>query len=175
MRKATALLLCVFAAVAASSKAKSDKVAIFVTGLDAAAPVAQALIEKLNASKPFEAVTAKDPSKVAVLISCMSPKQAGSVLACMYVAHYNGATFRTFLGAGLFFSTSADDVANNFLGSIAQDVAERYNDTDKDNLRQALESCLLLTDTKCNVPDPLQNEFNAKQLTLGQFLLKKNQ
>jgi hypothetical protein len=33
----------------------------------------------------------------------------------------------------------------------------------------------LMTDSKCNVPDPLQKEFGAKQLTLGQYLLKKNQ
>jgi hypothetical protein len=42
-----------------------------------------------------------------------------------------------------------------------------------DTLREALQSCLLTTDSKCNVPDPLQQEFNATQLTLGQFLLKK--
>jgi hypothetical protein len=47
MKKATASLLCLLFAASASSKAKSDKVAMFVSGLDAAAPVAQALIEKL--------------------------------------------------------------------------------------------------------------------------------
>ena len=176
MRKPTAsLLLGLFAlAVSASPQEKSDKVAVFVTGLDEAAPVTQALIKKLNESKPFEAVTKKDPSKVVVLISCMPRKQTDP-FACMYVSQYNGATFKTFLGGGLFFSTSAEAVASNFLGSIAQDIVERWDDTNTDNLRQALESCLLMTDSKCNVPDPLQKEFGAKQLTLGQYLLKKNQ
>jgi len=66
---------------------------------------------------------------------------------------------------------NADDMATRILGSIAQDVLERYNDTDKENLRQGLEACLLLTDSKCNVPNPLQKEFGATQLTLGQYLI----
>jgi hypothetical protein len=175
MRKPTALVLFAFLAFAASanSQDKSDKFAVFVTGLEDAAPVAQSLLKKLNDSKPFEAVTNKDPSKVAVLISCMSRKQT-EPFVCMYVSHYNGATFKTFLGAGLFIATSADAVASNFLASIVQDIVERFNSTDTDNLREALQSCLLMTDSKCNVPDPLQKEFDAKQLTLGQYLLKQH-
>ena len=109
-----------------------------------------------------------------MLISCMPRKQTDPFV-CMYVSHYNGATFKTFLGGGLFFSASAEEVSDNFLGSIAQDIVERFDNTSTDNLRQALESCLLMTDSKCNVPDPLQKEFGTKQLTLGQYLLKKNQ
>lgn len=177
MKSRRALMLCAFLAVTvfATSQEASSKFAVFVTGLNDAAPVAQSLIRKLNASKPFEAVTAKDPSKVAVLISCMSRSKPTDPFACMYVAQYNGATFKTFLGGGLFVATSADEEADDFLRSIAQDIVERYDTTSKDNLREALQSCLLMADSKCNVPDPLQKEFNAKQLTLGQFLLKENQ
>lgn len=164
-----------FLAVAASATAqKSDKFAVFVTGLDDAAPVSQSLIKKLNASQPFEAVAAKDPSKVAVLISCMPRSKPADPFGCMYVAQFNGPTFKTFLGGGLFFAMSADEIASNFLGSIAKDIVERFDSTSRDNLREALEACLLITDSKCNVPDPLQKEFDAKQLTLGQYLLKKN-
>jgi hypothetical protein len=129
-------------------------------------------MKQMNASKPFQAVGQKDPSKAVVLVSCMPRKQT-EPFGCMYVAQLNGATFKTFMGGGLFVGTNAEDVATNFLGSIAQDIVERYESTDKDNLRQALEACLLLTDTRCNVPDPLQKEFDAKQLTLGQYVLKK--
>jgi len=155
------------------AQGKSEKFPVFITGGDDAAPVVQLLIKKLKDSKPFEPVTKEDPSKVVVLISCMPRKQT-EPFVCMYVSHLNGATFKTFLGGGLFFSMSADDVADNFLGSVAQDIVERWNDTNQDNLRQALQSCLLLTDTKCNVPDSLQKEFGAKQLTLGQYLMKTN-
>jgi hypothetical protein len=176
MRKSTVLVLFAFLvlAVSASPQGKSDKFAVFVTGLDDAAPITQSLIKKLNASKPFEAVGKDETAKVVVLISCM-PHKPTDPFVCMYVSHYNGATSKTFLGGGMWAATSADAVSDNFLGSIAQDIVERFDDTSKDNLREALQACLLMTDSKCNVPDPLQKEFNAKQLTLGQYLLKKNQ
>lgn len=176
MRIEAARVLSAFLALAvsASPQDKSGKFALFVTGLDDAAPVAQSLIKKLNDSRPFEAATKKDPSKVVVLISCMPRKQADPFV-CMYVSQYNGATFKTFLGGGIFFSPSSDAVASNFLASITQDIVERFDNTNRDNLRQALESCLLMTDSKCNVPDPLLKEFGTKQLTLGQFLLKNHQ
>jgi hypothetical protein len=161
-------------AVPASPQDKSEKFAIFVTGLGDAAPVARSLIKELNESKPFEAVSKEDPAKVVVLISCISRKQ-NEQFACMYVSHYNGAAFKTFLGGGLYFGKSADVVADEFLVSITQDILERFDSTNKENLREALEACLLMTDSKCNVPDPLQKEFGTKQLTLGQWILKKNQ
>jgi hypothetical protein len=176
MRKSTVSVLFAFLAFSVSTRSqnKSDTVAVFVTGSDDAAPVAQFLIKKLNQSKPFEAVTKEDPSKVVVLVSCMDRKPPDPFV-CMYVSHYNGATFRSFLGAAVFVGASADAAANQVLGSLAQDIVERYNNPNKENLRQALQSCLLMTDSKCNVPDPLQEEVGAKQLTLGQYLLKTHQ
>jgi hypothetical protein len=167
-------LAVVFFALPANPQDKSDKFAVFVTGLNDAAPVAQSLIKKLNASKPFEVVGKDDTAKVVVLVSCYSRKQTDPFL-CMYVAHFNGPTFKTFLGGGMWVGTSVDAVSDNFLASIAQDIVERFDSTSKENLREALQACLLMTDSKCNVPDPLQKEFDAKQLTLGQYLLKKNQ
>jgi hypothetical protein len=160
--------------ILANGQQKYEKVAVFVSGLDSAAPVAESLIKLMSASKPFEAVGKDATSKVVVLVSCMARKQTDP-FACLYVAQYNGVVFKTFFGAGLYVSTTAEAVATNFLGSIAQDIVERFNDTDKENLKQALETCLLLTDTKCNVPDPLQKDLGAKQLTLGQYLFKKQQ
>jgi len=52
---------------------------------------------------------------------------------------------------------------------------ERFDETSTQNLSEGLEVCQLTTDSKCNVPDPLQREFNAKQLTLGPYRLKKHQ
>jgi hypothetical protein len=167
-------LAVVFFALPANPQDKSDKFAVFVTGLNDAAPVAQSLIKKLNASKPFEVVGKDDTAKVVVLVSWYSRKQTDPFL-CMYVAHFNGPTFKTFLGGGMWVGTSVDAVSDNFLASIAQDIVERFDSTSKENLREALQACLLMTDSKCNVPDPLQKEFDAKQLTPGQYLLKKNQ
>jgi hypothetical protein len=176
MRKSTVLTLfaILVLAVPARPQEQSNKFAIFVTGLDDAAPIAQSLIKKLTASKPFEVVGKNDTAEVVVLVTCYAHKQPDPFL-CMYIAHFNGPAFKTFLGGGMYASTSTDTVADNFLASIAQDIVERFDSTSKDNLREALQACLLMTDSKCNVPDPLQKEFDAKQLTLGQYLLKKRQ
>ena len=116
MRKSTVLVLFAFLvlAVSASPQDKSDKFAVYVTGLNDAAPVAQSLIKKLNASKPFEAVGKDETAKVVVLVTCYSRKQTDPFL-CMYVAHFNGPAFKTFLGGGMFAATSADAVSDNFL------------------------------------------------------------
>ena len=177
MRKSTVLVLFAFLVLAmpASSQEKSNKFAIFVTGLNDAAPVAKSLIKKLNASKPFEVVGKNNSAKVVVLVTCSSRSKQTDPFLCMYVAHFNGPAFNTFLGGGMWAATSADAVSDNFLVSIVQDIVERFDDTSKDNLREALQACLLMTDSKCNVPDPLQREFGATQLTLGQYLSKKKQ
>lgn len=154
------------------AQVKDEKFALYIVGSGDAKPVGDALIKMMNASKPFKVVTNDDVSKVVISVSCM-PRDQGSVFVCMYWTLFNGPTFKTLMGGGMFVAKTADDVATNFLASIAQDIVERFEDTSIENLRQGLQSCLLLTDTKCNVPDPLQKELNATQLTLGQWLLKK--
>src|ERR1035437_3766447 len=123
MRKPTASVLLAFLGLACKSQGTSDKFAVFVTGLDTAVPVAQSLIKKLNESKPFEAVTKEDPSKLVVLISCMDRKPTDPFV-CMYVSHYNGAAFKSLLGAAVFVAPSADAAADRVLGSLAQDIVE---------------------------------------------------
>src|SRR5580693_2362988 len=113
--------LAVLLAFAASAQEKPEKIAIFLTGLDEAVSVVHSLTDMMNASKPFEAVGQKDPSKVAILVSCMNRKAPEVPLVCMYVSQYNGAAFKTFLGGGLFVAQSANEIATTFLGSIAQD------------------------------------------------------
>jgi hypothetical protein len=153
MRKSATLLLFVFLALAipASSQEKSDKFAVFVTGLDDAAPVAQSLIKKMKVSMTFDPVTTEDSSKVVVLISCL-PRKRSEPFVCRYVSHYNGETSKIFLGDGLYFSAIPDEVANDFLVAITSDIVD---------------TCLLMTDSKC--PDPVQKELGTKQLIHGQY------
>jgi hypothetical protein len=145
---------------------------VYVVGMGPAEPVVKALKKKFSTSKPFALATKDDVSKVIVLVSCMDHDKDGSPYACMYVLSLNGAAFKTFMGGGMWVAMTPDLVADNFLTSIAQDIVERFDNTNKDNLRDSLKSCLFLTDTKCNVPKPLQQEFGEKQLTLGQFMMK---
>jgi len=118
-------------------------------------------------------VTKDDVSKVIITIDCMAREKQSMAFVCMHVLHFNGASLKTFMGGGLYVAATADDVANNFLASIAQDIVDRFDSINKDNLRSTLESCLMLTDTKCNVPGPLQKEFGQKQMTLGQYMISK--
>src|SRR4051794_1981072 len=121
MKKGIAIFALLALATTAGAQEKSDKFALYVVGLGDAKPVADALIKMMNASKPFTVVTKDDASKVVILVSCMSRSQ-GAPFACMYVSQYNGATFKTFMGGGLFLAKTADDEATNFLASIAQDI-----------------------------------------------------
>jgi hypothetical protein len=175
MKKAGALLVLflIFACPIVSS-GKSEKFAIFVTGGDDSRAVVQSLVQKLRNSKPFEPVAKDDVSKAVVLVDCTHRDKESLPIACMYVLHYNGATLKTFMGGGLYLSMSADDMADNLLAAIAADIVERFDSTAKDNVRQSLESCLFLTDSKCNVPEQLQTELGATQMSLGQYLIKRN-
>jgi len=47
--------------------------------LDSAAPVAQSLIKQMNATKPFEAVGQKDPSKVGKSIENAAARRTGAM------------------------------------------------------------------------------------------------
>lgn len=161
-----------FVAPAIPQQQHDDDFLIYVVAQGTGEPIAKALKKKLSVSRPFAVATKDDVSKVVVLISCMDHDKAGLPYACMYVLSLNGAAFKTFMGGGLYLAMTPDDMANNFLKSIAQDIVERFENTNKENLRDSLKSCLFLTDTKCNVPTPLQQEFGEKQLTLGQFMMK---
>lgn len=168
------LTLFVFAVASIAQEKKSDKVGVFVVSGDDSRPVAQSLIQKLRDSKPFEPVTKEEISKVNMLVECLHRDKPNQPFACMYVLHYNGATFQTILGGGLYVSMTPDEVADNFLGAMAADIVERYNETAKKNLKASLETCLFLTESKCNVPDPLQSEVGEKQISLSQYLLKQS-
>jgi hypothetical protein len=155
--------------------APGDKFAVFIVSNADSSVVTKALVRRMNDSKPFVVVSKDDLSKAVVLIECLHRVKAEQPFICMYVTHYNGAAFKTMVGAGEYISGTADDMANNLVGAIASDIAERWDDTNKRNLKESLEACLYLTDSKCNVPTPLQTELGEKQLTLGQYMFKKHQ
>jgi hypothetical protein len=174
MRKLLAVLIAFafpFVSPTIPQQQHGDDFLIYVVAQGAAEPIGKALKKKLSVSKPTVA-TKDDVSKAVVLVSCMDHDKAGLPYACMYVLSLNGSAFKTFMGGGLYLAMTPEDIANNFVHSIAQDIVERFENTNKENLRDSLKSCLFLTDTKCNVPTPLQQEFGEKQLTLGQFMMR---
>jgi hypothetical protein len=144
MRKLLAVLISfgfVFVAPVIPQE-QHDDFLIYVVAQGTAEPIAKALKKKLAISRPFAVATKDDVSKAVVLISCMDHGKDGLPYACMYVLSLNGSAFKTFMGGGLYLAMTPDDVANNFLKSIAQDIVERFENTNKENLRDALKSCL---------------------------------
>jgi len=67
---------------------------------------------------------------------CMTRDKLSDAYVCFYTSYYAGGVIRTPLGSGMYASKSADDVANNLLASMAQDVAERWNSTIRNNGEQ---------------------------------------
>jgi hypothetical protein len=103
--------------------------------------------------------------------NCM-PRKATEPYVCFYITHFAGGTGKTFLGGGIYSAENADDVASNFLASVAQDVVERWENIARANAIETLESCLFLTQSNCAVPEKLVPELKVKVLNLSQYLQK---
>lgn len=126
-----------------------------------------------NHPKQFTLVgnTAQD-SGLVIQADCVPRTKNTDTFACFYTTHYAGATSKTFMGGGIYAAATSDDVANNFLSSIAQDIVERWNNTIRANGIENLEACLFLTQSSCKVPDFLVTELKTKVINLSQYLQK---
>ena len=123
--------------------------------------------------KQFTLVTTQD-SNLSLLVQsdCVSQKMKTDAFACYYTAHYSGLTTKDFMGGGIYAAATSGEVADNFLMSLAQDIAERWNDTVRTNAVETLEACLALTQSSCKVPDSLEPELKTKFINLSQYLQK---
>jgi len=135
--------------------------------------VMTALRTKLASHPKAFTLTSNDDAGPALLITadCMA-RTGKESFACFYTSHYTGLAAKTFMGGGLYVGSTADDVADNLLASIAQDIAERWNSTSRRNNIESLEACLFLTQSSCKVPDQLETELKTKIINLSQYLQK---
>jgi hypothetical protein len=131
------------------------------------------LRSKLNSHpKQFSVVSNKDSDQgLIVTVDCL-PRETTEPFVCFYTSHYAGGTCKTFMGGGIYAAQRPDQVADNFLGSIAQDVAERWNEIVRSNAIESLESCLFLTQSSCKVPGILVPELKSSIINLSQYLQK---
>jgi hypothetical protein len=120
--------------------------------------------------KQFTLSTKDSDSGVVITADCLPRTQKTGAFACFYTSHYIGGTSKTFMGGGIYAATTSDEVADNFLASIAQDIAERWNNMIRANAIESLEACLFLTQSSCKVPDPLEPELKTKIINLSQYL-----
>ena len=91
---------------------------------------------------------------------------------CFYTLHYAGATTKNLMGGGVNTTKTADEMADGFLSSVAQDIVEGLNKAARANAVENLEACLFLTQSNCAVPDRLVPELKVKTLNLSQYLQK---
>ena len=105
-----------------------------------------------------------------IMADCLPQKQKTDAFACFYTTHYAGAASKTFMGGGIYAGITSDEVATEFLVSIAQDIAERWKDMNRANAIENLEACLFLTQSSCKVPEPLEPELKTKIINLSQYL-----
>lgn len=131
------------------------------------------LRSKINSHpKQFSVVSNKDPDQgLIVTVDCL-PKETREPFVCFYTSHYAGGTSKTFMGGGIYAAQTSDQVSDNFLASIAQDVAERWNEIVRSNAIESLESCLFLTQSSCKVPGILVPELKSGIINLSQYLQK---
>lgn len=91
--------------------------------------------------------------------------------SCFYTASkWHGVINQAFLGGAVVVKKSAEEAADALFVSILQDVAERWNATDRRMLIGELEGCLALTESSCAVPEPLRLELKVKSINLSQYL-----
>ena len=170
---AKAILSLMVALLASTSVRGQIKVS---TISDESTPSSKAVITALRSKmsshpKQFTLVSNKDSDAgLIVTADCIPQTQPSDPFACFYTAHYSGGTSKTFMGGGIYEAATPDLVANNFLASIAQDIAERWNEMVRSNAIESLESCLFLTQSSCKVPSPLVPELKTSIINLSQYL-----
>lgn len=174
--KPNSKLFAVLALLCASAPVWSQIKVATIT--DESDPASKAVMTDLRSRikdhpKQFTLVSTQD-SDLSLLVQtdCVPQKTKTDVFACFYTAHYAGATTKTFMGGGIYAAATSGEVADNFLMSIAQDIAERWNTTVRTNAIGNLETCLALTQSSCKVPDPLEPELKTKIINLSQYLQK---
>jgi hypothetical protein len=122
--------------------------------------------------KGFTLVNNKNSDAGLLIQADCMPRKPKEDFTCFYTSHYAGMAGKTFMGGGIYVASTADEMADNFLASIAQDVVERWNNIVRSNAVESLEACLFLTQSSCKVPDQLEPELKTKIINLSQYLQK---
>jgi hypothetical protein len=129
------------------------------------------LVEKIAGQPKFFTLATGDDKDLAIVTDCYRATPSDPY-SCFYVATKWIETNQALLGAAVIVQKSADDAATALFTAILQDVAERWNDTNRHMLITELETCLALTESSCAVPDPIVAELKVKSINLSQYAHK---
>jgi len=166
-----AVVLC-FTGSASAQAGKQIKVkVVYDTGDANSAAVGPLLVQQIAAQPKFFTVVTGDEKDLAIVADCYraSPNDSYS---CFYAATKWLGSTQALLGAAVSVQKSAAEAATSLFRGILQDVAERWNSTDRRMLLGELETCLALTESSCAVPDPLVSELKTKSINLSQYMRK---
>src|SRR5215831_4038046 len=103
---------------------------------------------------------------------CMPRESKDALYVCFYTLHYAGGVNKTLMGGGVNAAKTADEIADGFLASVAQDIVEGLSKAARSNAVENLEACLFLTQSSCAVPEVLAPELKVKTLNLSQYAQK---
>jgi hypothetical protein len=162
-----------FLATSASAQtSKQIKVRIVYDTADAnSAAVGPLLVQKIAGQPKFFTIATGDDKNLAIVTDCYRAT-ASDPYSCYYVATKWLGSTEALLGGGVMVQKSAEEAATALFSSILQDVAERWNSTDRRMLISELETCLELTESSCAVPEPLVAELKTKSINLSQYMRK---
>jgi hypothetical protein len=156
----------------ASAQTTPVKIKVVYDTADASSSaVVPILVQKIAAYPKLFTLVKDDDKNLSVIADCYRETPADS-FSCFYVATKQHGITESFLGGAIVVRKTPEEVAAALLSSIAQDIAERWNNTDRRMLIGELEACLALTESGCAVPEPLIPELKAKSINLSQYMRK---
>jgi hypothetical protein len=164
------LSLLFFATTAATQTGKQIKVKVIYDATDASSnAVGPLLVQQISSQPKFFKVVNEDDKDLTIVTDCYRTT-SGDPYSCFYVAtEWLGST-ESLLGAAVMVQKSPEEAATSLFASILKDVAERWNSTNRKMLIGELETCLLLTESSCAVPEPLVSELKTKSINLSQYM-----
>jgi hypothetical protein len=169
------LVFVTFLFIAASASTQTTKplsVKVIYDTTDASSSaVGPLLIQKIAAQPKFFTVVNGDNKDLGIIADCYR-ETSKDPYSCYYIATKWIGSNQALLGGAVIVKKSADEAATAIFASILQDVAERWNSTDRRMMIDELETRLALTESSCAVPNPLQEELKTKSINLSQYMRK---
>jgi hypothetical protein len=166
-------LFMLLAGIVAAAPAKGEP--IMVSTVTAGSPASAEMMKLFRdkvAEHPnlFKLVSNEDLSTGIIFQADCLPRNSKDAYVCFYTLHYSNGTTKTFMGGGVNAVKTANEMADGFLASVAQDIYESMDHAIHVTAVETLEACLFLTQTDCAIPKVLSSEFKVKTLNLSQYL-----
>jgi len=164
--------LLFFSTSTLAQSGKPVRVRVVFDNADPNSSAVAPMLVRLFAAQPKLFTVADGDDKDLAIVSDCYRETPNDPYSCFYVATKWIGSTQALLGAAVIVQKLAEQAANSLFADILQDVMERWNSTDRQMLINELETCLMLTESSCAVPDPLVAELKTKSINLSQYVRK---